>query len=166
MKSLSYALIFALLSGPVAMASGHPAHTAVSSADRNREIVLSFWRDVIDARNISKAAAYLDQTYIRNNPCEADGLDSYKAWAESRWKSKPAVASSPTEFITVLADGDYVQLVTRKPRPDPHNPGASYMTYWFDLFRLKDGKIIEHWDAIKKAEASPECRLAFPEAQD
>jgi predicted SnoaL-like aldol condensation-catalyzing enzyme len=35
-------------------------------------------------------------------------------------------------------------------RPDPTKSGAKYTTTSFDMFRVKDGKAVEHWDIIPK----------------
>jgi hypothetical protein len=33
---------------------------------------------------------------------------------------------------------------------DPGIPGETYTTTWFDMFRIADGKIVEHWDPAQK----------------
>jgi predicted SnoaL-like aldol condensation-catalyzing enzyme len=30
--------------------------------------------------------------------------------------------------------------------PDPRDPGKTYRSYWFDMWRVEDGKLAEHWD--------------------
>jgi predicted SnoaL-like aldol condensation-catalyzing enzyme len=39
-------------------------------------------------------------------------------------------------------------------RPETDADGKPYTTTWFDLYRLKDGKIIEHWDPALKSAAA------------
>jgi predicted SnoaL-like aldol condensation-catalyzing enzyme len=34
--------------------------------------------------------------------------------------------------------------------PDPKNKNVKYTTTWFDMFRIQDGKIAEHWDCAVK----------------
>ncbi len=140
------------------------AETAEEAA--NKAVVLGFWRDVVDARDVTKAADYLDVDYIRNNPCEPDGLENYVEWAQSRWGNATKTDGGATDFVAVLVDGDLVQLVMRKPRVDPQDKSKAYVAYWFDLFRVEGGKIREHWDPIRKADrsgpADGQCRLAFP----
>jgi hypothetical protein len=63
------------------------------------------------------------------------------------------VASSPTADITIyrtLVDGDFVLLHSRYDGVGRY--GASAIA--FDLFRFKDGKIVEHWGA-QEPEAPP-----------
>ena len=39
-------------------------------------------------------------------------------------------------------------------RPETDADGKPYTTTWFDLYRLQDGKIIEHWDPALKSAAA------------
>ena len=34
--------------------------------------------------------------------------------------------------------------------PEPSGPTKKYTTTWFDMFRIVDGKIAEHWDPATK----------------
>ncbi len=38
---------------------------------------------------------------------------------------------------------------------DPKNPGKTYTTTWFDMWRFVDGKADEHWDGATLADAAP-----------
>jgi predicted SnoaL-like aldol condensation-catalyzing enzyme len=33
---------------------------------------------------------------------------------------------------------------------DPKDPSKTYTTTWFDMYRIKNGKIDEHWDPATK----------------
>ena len=35
-------------------------------------------------------------------------------------------------------------------KPEPSNPAKTYDSFWFDMFRVKDGKLVEHWDNATK----------------
>ena len=50
------------------------------------------------------------------------------------------------DLVTLIAEGDLVILAFRRELPDPRSPGKTYTTTWFDMFRIEDGKIVEHWD--------------------
>ncbi len=52
-----------------------------------------------------------------------------------------------TPVVAVVAEGDLVIVVTARTLPDPREPGKTYTTSWFDMWRIKDGKADEHWDA-------------------
>jgi predicted SnoaL-like aldol condensation-catalyzing enzyme len=49
------------------------------------------------------------------------------------------------DLVTMLAERDKVVLALRRELPDPQHPGHTYTTTWFDMFRIRDGKIAEHW---------------------
>lgn len=54
----------------------------------------------------------------------------------------------------ILANCTYVAAMRRLMRYDPQNPGKIYETDWFDLWRVENGKLAEHWDqALKDAES-------------
>lgn len=49
-------------------------------------------------------------------------------------------------MVAVLAEGDLVTVISRMELPDPRQPGKTYTTAAFDMWRIKDGKADEHWD--------------------
>ena len=50
----------------------------------------------------------------------------------------------------MLADGDLVTMVFVREYPEPNDASKKYTTTWFDMFRIVDGKIAEHWDPATK----------------
>ena len=125
--------------------------TAPADPAANKALVLAFWRNVFDAQDWAKAKDYLSEGYIQHNPNVASGLKGFTDYFSKLWPApKPAGSVVETQFVAVLAEGDLVQLMMRRPRPDPADPTRTYDSYWFDLFRVKDGKIFEHWDSALK----------------
>ena len=49
--------------------------------------------------------------------------------------------------VQVIAEGDYVTVVTVSTLPVPGEEGKTYTTSWFDMWRFVDGKADEHWDS-------------------
>jgi predicted SnoaL-like aldol condensation-catalyzing enzyme len=41
---------------------------------------------------------------------------------------------------------DLMMLVFTRDYPEPSDSSRKYTTTWFDLFRIENGKIAEHWD--------------------
>jgi predicted SnoaL-like aldol condensation-catalyzing enzyme len=83
------------------------------------------------------------ESFVQHDPNLADGLAGMKSFAAE-------VASSPTADITIyrtLVDGDFVLLHSRYDGVGRY--GASAVA--FDLFRFRDGKIVEHWGAQEPA---------------
>ncbi len=53
-------------------------------------------------------------------------------------------------LIHLMAEGDYVTTAFVRPEKDAH--GETYYSSWFDLYRIEDGKIAEHWDPMLKSD--------------
>jgi predicted SnoaL-like aldol condensation-catalyzing enzyme len=145
---------FAALLIGLALVAGAPqtAHAQTTPAEAaNKALVLEFWSTVFDAQDWTKAKDYIADDYIQHNPNVAGGLKGFTDFFSKIWpQPKAADAIVKTDFAAVLVDGDLVQLVIRRPRPEPADATKTYNSYWFDLFRVKDGKIVEHWDPALK----------------
>jgi predicted SnoaL-like aldol condensation-catalyzing enzyme len=48
--------------------------------------------------------------------------------------------------VAVTATNDLVTVAFVREYDDPRKPGAKYTTTWFDMWRIRDGKAVEHWD--------------------
>jgi predicted SnoaL-like aldol condensation-catalyzing enzyme len=116
----------------------------------NKKLVFDFWREVIDAGQLDKAATYLTEGYIQHNPNIADGRAAFVAYFAQFSKPSPVQPQIRMPLVNIIADGTYVTLVFVQTLPDKANPGKTYTTTAFDLFRIADGKIAEHWDSMRK----------------
>jgi len=112
-----------------------------SAEERNKEIVIAFYDAAINEKDFEKASQYLGDRYIQHNPLAADGPEGLKAFLEF---ARENLAEFRTEFKRVLADGDFV-VVHAHARATPEDRGSAVM----DIFRLEDGKVVEHWDVIQ-----------------
>ena len=50
----------------------------------------------------------------------------------------------------MFASGPYVFLIVKRMEKDPDDPSKTYPAYWFDMVRVGNGLIQEHWDAAVK----------------
>ena len=55
-----------------------------------------------------------------------------------------------TAVVTIIAEGDMVMISFARENPDPIDKSKKYSTTWFDMFRIENGKIAEHWDCAEK----------------
>ena len=53
-------------------------------------------------------------------------------------------------LVAITAEGDLVILSFVREHADPKDPAQKYTTTWFDMFRIENGKIAEHWDPATK----------------
>ena len=53
-------------------------------------------------------------------------------------------------LIHLMAESDYV--TTAFVRPEKDAEGETYYSTWFDLYRIENGKIAEHWDPMLKSD--------------
>jgi len=112
-----------------------------------KQVAFHIERDLLEANHWDEAGKYLTDRYLQHNPNVKSGLAGVVAYFESMRKPSPIPDHMKTPVVAVLADGDLVIVVTARTLPDPRDPTKKYTTSWFDMWRIKDGKADEHWDA-------------------
>jgi predicted SnoaL-like aldol condensation-catalyzing enzyme len=129
-------LLIVLVVAALLPASGYASDTAQMQA--NKKAVVEFYEKAINQKDFEAAAAYLGPRYIQHNPTAADGAEGLKRFISFLRDKAPNYHS---DIKRVFADGDYVILhVHNKREPDARG------TAIVDIFRLENGKIVEHWD--------------------
>jgi len=106
--------------------------------DNNKKIVMEFYDKAINQKNFGAASKYLGPVYIQHNQNAADGREGLKGFIRYLRDKFP---NAHSEIKRVFADGDYVILHVHAVRVRGTR-GAAIV----DIFRLKDSKIVEHWD--------------------
>jgi predicted SnoaL-like aldol condensation-catalyzing enzyme len=120
----------------------------------NKKLVFDMWRAIIQGGHTELAPEFFTQGYIQHNPNVATGRDAMIAFMKS---TRPVRTIQPTitfPVIALMAEGDLVMIATVVYAPDPEKPGHKYAGTHFDLFRIEDGKIAEHWDSVPKSRAA------------
>ncbi|WP_062345950.1 nuclear transport factor 2 family protein [Novosphingobium sp. CCH12-A3] len=118
----------------------------------NRRIVEDFARMFYVERDVRQAfETYVAPDYIQHNPGVPDGREAAIALLQPMFSDR----NRSFEVRKILVDGD-LAAIHIFARPDPAARGAAVA----DFYRLKDGKIVEHWDVIqpipeKSANAHP-----------
>jgi predicted SnoaL-like aldol condensation-catalyzing enzyme len=139
---------------PVQAAPDHKA-LLVSSTPRlaaNKRLVYDFWRRVLEAGHVDLAGQYLTESYIQHNPNVPTGragfVDYFTKFDFA--KPKPIEEKVQAELVSIVAEGNLVVLSFVSERADPKDATKKYTTTWFDMFRIENGKIAEHWDSAGK----------------
>jgi len=112
----------------------------LDQSEANKELVLGFVRDVLGNAAPEKVSSYMDPAvYMQHNPNIADGLnglidaiETYAAQGMVITKFEPQI---------VVAEGNFVFVAS-----DAVMGGEPWA--FFDLWRVENGKIVEHWDVV------------------
>jgi predicted SnoaL-like aldol condensation-catalyzing enzyme len=108
----------------------------------NKQLVHEMWRTLLDAQQVEEAPSYLAEGYVQHNPQANTGLLGFLTFFRQFAQPQP-VQPGIQGFIHLLAEGDLVVLATVRTYADA---AAPYTTTWFDMFRVGDGLLVEHWD--------------------
>ena len=115
------------------------AEPANADTEQSRALVREFAQRVLQDADYSVLTDYIStETYLQHNPEAADGLDGFGA-AAAKWAGQGKNLVYKTVH-KVVAEGDLVLLQSEGEFGEP-------VAYW-DLFRVADGKIVEHWDVV------------------
>jgi predicted SnoaL-like aldol condensation-catalyzing enzyme len=116
---------------------------------QNKKIVFDFSRVVLAGLRLDQASRFLSDDYIQHNPNVETGLKGFLDFF-SKFGGPRDIPNEIPGLVSMQAEGDYVTLSFVNQVDSPNGDGTKYTTTWFDMFRLKDGKIVEHWDCDTK----------------
>lgn len=136
MRCLAFALLL------LAVAPGANANEALTA--RNKAIVRDFYTTVFIGRNVDAAPRFLAPMYIQHSAGIPPGLKGFMDTFRSNF-AKKIPADYKREIVRIVGDDDIVVLFNRQsgtPLGQKHE-----VVLQFDMFRVEDGKIVEHWDA-------------------
>ena len=111
---------------------------------RNKALVRDFYTTVLMGRQVDAAPRFLSTDYIQHNPNVPTGLKGFMDTFRARF-AQQLPADYKRELLNVVAEDDLVVVYVRQTwtsRDGKHNKALG-----FDMFRVQDGKIAEHWDA-------------------
>ena len=118
----------------------------------NIALVLDMWDGVINRADREAVMKYIAPDYIQHNPNVRQGREGVLELISLIKDPPPAmVPPGRKTFMKAVAQGEYVAVIWTQPQPDPLEPGKSYSGEAFDMFRVRNGQVIEHWDDTRKA---------------
>jgi predicted SnoaL-like aldol condensation-catalyzing enzyme len=135
--------------------TANPDHKAMlaskdSKLAANKKLVYDFWREVFEAGHMELAPKYMTETYIQHNPNVATGRKAFIDFFSQIKKPQTIADKVTAPLVSITAEGDLVTLAFVSEQKDPKDPNKTYTTTWFDMFRIENGKIAEHWDCMQK----------------
>ena len=140
-----------IIPGQAVRVVGHSDQLALLHNDdpelaANKRLAFDLWRTVLNAGQVEFALDALDPDYIQHNPMVPTGREPFMNFFSQGERLDEVPETIQDELITVLAEDDLVVFAFAREFDDPRAPGETYTTTWFDMFRIDDGVILEHWD--------------------
>lgn len=126
----------------------------------NKATAINALDGIFNKRDPMAVDKYIGSTYLQHNPMVGDGPAGLKAFIPYLLKD------SKTEYSAQAAEGDLVWTHSRSGSATNASSNANIIV---DVFRVKDGKLVEHWDIIQKevpASQAVSGRAMFPIVAD
>ena len=121
--------------------------TPITDLDKtaaNKKVVNGFLTNVLLNGQMDKVTTYINPTkYLQHNSAVADGLDGFAA--AMKYFAENDMVMVYEKVHQVLGQGNYVLSMSEGKFGKA--PGGHVAFY--DLFRIENGQIVEHWDAIQ-----------------
>jgi predicted SnoaL-like aldol condensation-catalyzing enzyme len=118
-----------------------------ANEEANRKVVLDFYEKGLNQKDADAAIALMGDRYVQHNPNAADGPEGFRKFIGFLREKFP---NSKSEIKRALVDGDYVILHVHAVR-EPGTRGNAII----DIFKLENGKIVEHWDVVQPIPEKP-----------
>jgi predicted SnoaL-like aldol condensation-catalyzing enzyme len=137
---------------PDTIVGGHDLFTTISEpavnqpdadadAAESKKVVTALFHEIAVEKDPSAFERYAVDPFYEHNPQHADGVAAAKELFTGLFAANPEVT---IDVKRVIAEGDYV-AVHHHLKLHPDDRGFSCI----EFFRVRDGKIVEHWDAVQ-----------------
>lgn len=146
MTKLKYIAAGAIIALAASITPAFAQSKAMSPAEQaNLKLVSDWWREVIQAGHVELAEKYMAEDYLQHNPNINTGRAAFVQVFGRRAARDIQPALSPAPVIQ-FAKGPYVVFIWEREAKDP--AGAAYKYNFFDVVRVENGKVAEHWDSV------------------
>ncbi len=121
--------------------------TDLDKTKENKALVLNFVETILKGGKMERITDFVStETYFQHNSGVADGIDGLNAALAAMAEAGSAMVYDKMHFS--VAEGNFVFTFSEGSFAGKHVAFA-------DLFRVKDGQIVEHWDVIQEIPANP-----------
>ncbi|MDH4468336.1 MAG: ester cyclase [Bacteriovoracaceae bacterium] len=108
----------------------------------NKEIVRNFYETAfVKHQPIHAMKNFVGSKYIQHNPHVSDGPKPFISYFSEFYKKNP---HATTKIMRLIAEGE---LVVVHSHSKANSTDLGYAA--IDIFRLENGKIVEHWDTVQ-----------------
>ncbi|WP_252191181.1 nuclear transport factor 2 family protein [Polaribacter sp. Q13] len=115
--------------------------TDLDKTEANKTLVSNFVNDILVNGKMDKLSGYFyGDNYIQHNPNIGDGLSGLGQAVEAM--AKQGITMVYTTTHKVLGQGNFVLTISE-------GTFAGVPTSFYDLFRVENNKIAEHWDVLE-----------------
>lgn len=105
----------------------------------NKELILKFYDEVFNNWDLSNLDDYMLDTYIQHNPTAPNGKEGFKQFCDKFLALKPHM-----DIVKIICEDDLVCVFFKC------TIGVNgSVNKVFDLYRIEDGKLAEHWDSVE-----------------
>lgn len=120
---------------------GSTVLTDLEKTEANKAKVKEFIETILLKGEMDQVTQYINpENYVQHNPAVADGLEGFGA--AMKYFAENGLVMEYVTLHKVLGQGNFVLTLSEGKF------GKGEPTAFYDLFRLKDGLIVEHWDVI------------------
>jgi len=111
----------------------------MKQADKNKQIATTGYQRIFGDLDITAVDDYMSNDFIQHNPTIADGPEGVKALVQTLVSQ--GVPKQRISFKHIVAEGNIVILHSRFEM-------AGKEWRFIDIYRVKNNKLVEHWDAM------------------
>jgi predicted SnoaL-like aldol condensation-catalyzing enzyme len=122
------------------MVDGPTEAVDLDRTESNRAFVRALIEDVMIPRHLDRLADYVHHELAQHDPALRDGISALEAELSAMTDGRPLVEYD--RLHRVLAEGSFVLTVSEGFRAGVHSS-------FYDLFRVEDGRIVEHWNTVE-----------------
>jgi predicted SnoaL-like aldol condensation-catalyzing enzyme len=118
--------------------------------ENNKKVVRDFYDEVFRRHNLDAVGRFMHDDYIQHNPDAAQGKKGFVDFHKGFFAAMPDFCATINQIV---AEGDLVYVYntvtgTHTGKGFLHYPPTGNKMKYdvVDMFRLRDGKLCEHWD--------------------
>ena len=132
-----------------------PHHIGETDPEANKRLVTEFYERVFGPLDADAVADFVAEDYLQHvshMPQGRAGLEAFVADLAANAPAPPPgdAPPGPPAPAVLHAEGDMVVVAAELPQPLREGSGGTWNYYAYDVYRVRDGRLAEHWSGIDK----------------